>query len=797
MGDGNVNIGGSTQGQWDWSTTTDAASGSQTVTGGTTTGTTTTDAMGRSQVDGQGQTGYVSRSNSPSLPPPDSGGQKVMQNPAKQLKLNPDDPISDYNTTVEQALDRVLDMLQGAEDPPLTDAEIAQLKFAFHHPDLADPATVTKLNTMDVREDVKKELDKAGPPPEGWEENSDDFDEQVSQLYTSAFDNEMSKMQLSGDDQAKLRMLLFHPDADVAGKDALMATLQKVQSNTLKDIAGVAGLPANLAPLAAWQPVTDADVGSFDNAVSANFQALNETKLAGYINSAQPPLTADQQSQLRQAISQYPDTKGIPDDIAAIASTIIDKSTASLQAKYGLPPTWTPPAGPTLWKGNTAVLGALTSINNTIDIIDDAIQNIPDGPNKASLVSTLNMIKSVLQELADVLYKSEGDKATSQKGLETAITQSTIERNNQRMDQLKQQWADQKAAADKAAKGGTIGKIMQIVGPIIIAVSIIATIASFGTLGPVAVGIILAVTALSITVTAGGPDLLTEGAHALGTLVTGALSLMGVHCSDSVNDLIGKILVVVILVAMVVATAGGAAGAVGSSLAPSVGSGLAGAVAVGTETFATSGAGQSIMEVSDPSMDASKQAMYGAIIGAGVGLIGAAGVAAASKAAMGEASAATRLAEKITEQTNELTSINRAALAAENAGQTAIGLRIQAQGVSISREINRSTLELLEKGAESSMVKNLSAFVSLSGAAVNAYGSYVNYQVDMIMADLARVKAAIEAADTMSEDQVQAIRQMIKNLQKIVEDLVNSIKGVNQSIEHNVTSQKVAFASPG
>lgn len=762
---------------------------------------------------GLGRTGTASAAfiaSSPALPHPQS---RPSHNTGAQAAVAtaPPDPKAEYSTKHGEAVEKVLDMLLGTGTPPLTDEDVAQLRFAYYHPTLADPSTTEKLATLHVPQNVTKEAEKLGPPPAGWEEvKSDQFDQAISDVYKQQFEKELGASGLSQDDMNKLRMVHYHPDAPITLSPGLQKAKADIEKTALNNIRQAAGIPAKLQPSATWNPTSENSVKAFDNTVNVNFQFLNEQNMSLFLQGAQPPLTADQQKELTKAISQYPDATGIDPKIAVQAKNIIDQSTAQLQAKYGVPATWVPPEGPKLWVGSPMILGAAKEIDNTLQEIDKLLPQIPDGPGKSSMVSALKMVKAALQDLQNILYSSEGDKATAQKSLSFALCEGTMDRIKERQEQVDKQIAEQKAAAEKQEKSDKIGKIMKIVTPIMIVVAVLVAAVSFGTLGPLAVAVIIALTALSAVKTYGGPDVLEMAGKGIGQGLAICINELGsatgfhVDPDSAAFTMIGKVVMISILVAGIVATGGG--GAAGA---------LPGALAVLGQSFATSGVGTDVVKVSvegeakrrgvseDEVLGEGKIALYGAIIGAGVAIICAIGsVAAAAKSSAGVTK---ELTEKVADATDKMNRIQialkQAQIAAESGGKgfteaEKVVLEVQYGLLYIQRAANMATLSWINGTGAGGLGKTLVGISTAGAKSAEVYGNYVTYQLDNILADLAHLKALIDSGDEDANDKAQAIRALIKQLQKIVEAIVEELKGVSSSIDKDIKTQKVEWAQP-
>jgi hypothetical protein len=673
----------------------------------------------------------TAEASGPVLPPPTASTPQAPtsaanRNNATLFSPGTSDPNAQYGAEYDSAIDRVMDMLLAVQDSPYTSDEIAKMTFALKHPDLADSATLKKLQDANVQELIKAEVDKLEPPPEGWTPNSEGFDEAISQTYTAAFEAELAKQQtaqgLTSDQVAKLRMLFYRPDASVDDKQELLAILTPIKNTALNAIRQAAGIPDGLQPSAAWQPMTSFGAQVFDSSINIEFQATNERNLSAAIANASPPLTANQQTQLRQAISD-PNANVAP-EIRKMAQEILDQSTTALRSKYGLPDTWIPPAGPTLWAGSPAILSSIQTLQDMQALID---QTITENPHMSpAMLNTMNAIKSAIQDLMTILNDSQARKAEGQKSLSAAACEGTLARIAERKTEYEEQIQKQKEAEEKAKKSGTLSLVMKIVMPIVIAITI-AVASVF--LGPAALCILVVLSAVSLSTTFGGPDIMRMAV----TGITTGMKEMGIsEVSDAVLNIISTILIVMVIVICVVA-AGPGAGPAMLSLGMQV-------FCVTSMAIQASGVGQDIMTAADPNMDPSKAAMYGAIIGGSIAIIGSVAMAYGALA--------------------------------KNAMQAV-----------------QTTLKTVM-----AWLKTFAAAVQLTQASVGVAKGYTDYKYYELQGDLAVIRQKILKGDILSEDQVETIRALIRQLQDKLQDLIDTLKGATESVSKTNKSFQVQIA---
>lgn len=468
-----------------------------------------------------------------------------------------------------------------------------------------DKKTLDMMKELGVFDKIRAKLRELGPPPKDWnpEEQKKNFDDSVSQYFSGQFEKELQKQgadkNWSAQKIMQMRMLMYDPDAQIKGKSDLLADLAKVKTAALKDIYDAAGVPEGLRATpekaSTWNPLKETSSKQFQGSLNIEFQAKNEINLAKQIKDADPPLTADEQKLLRQVITDP--SNSAPDRIKAMAKAVTAASTKEIQAEYGLPDTWVPPVGPTLWQGQPQVLNCIKSLQDMNVTIDKLIKDNPNLP--PSLVNTMNAIKAAIQDLMNILYESQNKTADSTKKLSLAENETNLDRIKARGEQLQEQIDKQKQADDAQKKSGTLNNVMKAIAPIIVAVSIVAaTIA----LGPAGTIIACYFGASLLSQTYGGPNLV---AATVDGIVAGLQAITGNKISDRLMRII-----VVSVISYIAITQGGMAG-----------------FFFATQLLATSGVVTDMILEDNPDLDKDekgrqKAAFIGAITGACIGIVG-------------------------------------------------------------------------------------------------------------------------------------------------------------------------------
>lgn len=184
-----------------------------------------------------------------------------------------------------------------------------------------------------------------------------------------------------------------------------------------------------------------------------------------------------------------------------------------------------------------------------------AEQHHLDGPDRILLLNFLKEISGALDALNKMLASIESSDAATGRMLTFAQmddAQGKIAINKKAADDAK---AQQDKIDHQKHKAGVVSLVMKIVTPIAIAIMAVATIASFGTLGPAAIAISTIMLGLMITSAAGGPDVMAMGiqkaadgiAFLLDNILGRLADAIGVHGTHKWFELYGKMVAITAL----------------------------------------------------------------------------------------------------------------------------------------------------------------------------------------------------------------------------------------------------------
>lgn len=225
-----------------------------------------------------------------------------------------------------------------------------------------------------------------------------------------------------------------------------------------------------------------------------------------YIDSAEPPLTNEQEAQLRLAA----ETDVISPEVSDIYSTLVQQATTLTQTSYGLPATWSIRARDELsWTSVTP--GSLPPIEGgpalAVHISNNGIQMLEDynrigerlmsqigelGSDTVPFSDFLKLISEAIRNLRAQLRELQIQDAETQKKSNEAKFSEIGDRQD-RMKEMEDKRAEIREQTKKAKKTALA---MKILGPILAAVSTIAgillTVATLGIGSPLGVAMITA-----------------------------------------------------------------------------------------------------------------------------------------------------------------------------------------------------------------------------------------------------------------------------------------------------------------
>lgn len=693
--------------------------------------------------------------------------QVVQAAPGTPASWTP--PVGDPATFNTQYSAAVTAAVQAATSNPQLQA---QLIFAYYHPELSSSALVQQVQSLGIQQTVNTTLAAAGITlPAGWT-NVGGFDLQVTQDADAQFQTNLANYSTANNltqEQTQMIMTIhYHPEllqdpAFATANAALIPIATSLFQQAVTQISAQDGLPATLP---ATYPPPDTD--QYDTSIRSDYQFTNSYNLQQYIDNSNPPMSAADQALLTQAMEDP--NAVVPDNIRATATTLLQQTITTIDAKYGVPQsTWLPPGAAvsqaTLWSGPQAQFNALSSANQLVSSAQAMVNALPSGPLKGTMFNYLQAISAALSALSTQIYNSQSQNAMNgQKESDAQADASQMQIAN-RMEQIQKQITQLAQIAKDEAKASKFSGIMSIIGPIVIAVSVVMLIGSLGSMGPIAGTVIVATMTMMIIQQAGGPN----GMASILNGVAKVLQAMDPQMSDQTAQTIASVIVVLIVIALTRNLDTSADGDFMTLSTVAMSDNMFGNIAVSCGANA-------------------QQAMIvGAVFAAAMmlGCMGTGGGTGDIEAAVQKA--ITNIEAKIDQLTEEIA--QDASTIAEYAARalaviTRAILRVATMLLKFAAKVLKSGTYAMD------VVSGIGATLNLGNAGVGVATAW--YQSDILhkQGDMEVMNAQADAEDTLTQDVLDEIKVLIKQLQTMMQGLSDW----NQSISQ-LQSQKWKDAS--
>lgn len=681
-----------------------------------------------------------------------------------------DKPVKEYyDATVKNALES----LKGDNDSTL-------LELAFYHPEFEASLTAdqkTKLASLKAL--VKTEL--GFTPPPDLPLDSSTIDTQVALSFNSSFESALDKYvkdhDVSPKDAQLMTTLHYHPDASVNLSQELKAAMVDLEKDALKDFKTNNSLPANLPT--GW-PKTEADP-QYDGIVRSNFRYLNEQNMSKYLEKHPEINKAD----LRAAIANI-DAPGIADNVKDAAKAVLEQSKQAIREKYGFLPDLS--GASTTWTGPPALLNSLTSLDDLLQAAQAHIDALPDSPAKVIYLNFLQVITRAVQTMQKEIFEMEQQRSGESKKISNAqleLSQAKREENQKAANDAR---AKQAEMDEKQKKANQTAAIMKIVTPIVIAIGIIATIASAGTLGVPATMMILALTALSIADQAGakiGDKSLTRGCFDAAGDALGKIASWIPGVNPDLARFIGKMALIYLVIGLTTTNPG--------------------ALLVAGQMFMMSGAAEDLIKGSakanhgnDYEMDQktlmiSSTVVGGAVmLGAGIGAAACSGAAAANKAAMVE-----DLTNKILETSNKMQPLYGQMIEAQTAYEA--GTMTLGECVKIHADVLKQLIPLLIKQAMLTLARAIisdpkgAMAILTTGLKIGTTGlglanAIVEKQITDLRNDMNRGQADVNAKNIMWQKFIDNLKKLLQALLQMTTNDLAMIPQLSEMLQKALVS---------
>lgn len=491
------------------------------------------------------------------------------------VQWNPPQGQAEFNLDYDNSLNTALGTLQQTSSPPLTNAQLGQLKFAMYHPDLISGSDASNPNITSLKALVAINMSSAGYTiPASFTPDSESFDNAISADMNKNFELTLASRSnplLTVVQQKELRTMYYNPELTVKDQATLAPILSQIKQEAVTSTRSSSNVPSSVN--ATWAPeVPTSQAANYTQTLQLNYQYNVEVNIQLAVAAASPPLTSAEQTQLRDFLGD-PTLSNVPSKITTMANSILNAAKAQTINDFNLVEgTWTPVVGQALWSGNAPTFNMLTYSNQLQTSLNNAIANIGTGAKservKACLLDLLGIISSALSDLQSSIYSCESQNAALQSkqslSQKDAMDGQVIIRGKQLDDMM----AQQKEMADKQEKAGQVKSIMQIVGPIVTGLMIIATaLVTYYSLGTMTAPMIAATIAVTAVMTAIQIHDMVDDKHSwLGGMMTGiSKGLKDAGCNDLAADILGPIIGTLCIIIFAVAAPGALASAGGGA----------------------------------------------------------------------------------------------------------------------------------------------------------------------------------------------------------------------------------------
>jgi len=443
------------------------------------------DFSGTSQTDGTADTsGVSSTDNTDGTSASASASLNNLQSLAiaSNPTLSPEAKAqyAGFNQVQQQMLS-----LAGQITPQPSTALLAQAEFAYYHPSDVDPQSpgAQLLKQMGLT-----------PPPNV---DSTVFDQMVANQARVPYEAQVDKQlaaygeanQSTPEQIAQMKYEMFY--AQAYGDQGLPPALQAIQASAQQDaqnnVQKKFGLPAGWSLPSPTVKVIDGQVqGAINVGINAAITQLNlppdqAASLMALIVKPDPQNSMNAQAMQMRAmvLTEVQKEMGLPNDFQT-------KMAAPLVTGFQQ-------VAPLGDKMKTALSG-LNFAQMALQSIWSHAARIKDPGEKQSTLDLLKVISMALCDAKAMLYTMESQNANEQKEINIGQNEANRAKIEVQANQAAANAAAQKAADEAGNKANSIGSIMKVMAPILIAVAAVATIATGGAAAP----LILAAMALTI-----------------------------------------------------------------------------------------------------------------------------------------------------------------------------------------------------------------------------------------------------------------------------------------------------------
>lgn len=629
----------------------------------------------------------------------------------------------------------------------LTDQQVNDLEFALYHPDKASPEIKALLEKLGFKDAIKTQLSASGINfPDDWKVDSSTYDNELNetgdQRFSNAIDAGVDSGKITEAQGKQLKAFYFKPDiANQLPKD-----LAEIYQGLLKDAS--ATMPQG------WTPAPDTKL--YLATLNSEFRTQNELALRNYLQS-HAQVTANDALLIRAAMN-HDTTVNVPQNLQDIANDIMASVLAEVRKNNGLSNVWQPTGEAIASKPPVDYsLNALMNLKDMHTVIASYKHKVPDGPWRIAVNNLMELLDKATSALQQAIYEQEARNAEGKQDLTLAQRESQQLKIDKQAEKVAEQ---KKAEEDQKQKKNVLDKIniaVQVFTAVVAAVSVAATIVSFGTLGPAAVALIVIMTSVSVADMIPGVNgkVAEYSMNLMATVLQDIVEACGVDSTKSKwAAFAGKMLTLVLLIA---ATKGGASSQ--------------GAVLVGTQYFSSSNL------VADPmiaeNVDPMTVAIASAAINVGVSIGAMAGCMCMNGGSQQTKQALLRASERWADLASQQT-------------QSTVDRMAKAFCEAMSRFYANSANQMATGNYfRAAVVATRASTSTLQGTA-----ALYDAEIDRMTGNLMEMKKRFEAQDVHLQDVIDALKALITKLQEIINRLIEFLASVGQSYSENVDKNR-------
>lgn len=378
--------------------------------------------------------------------------------------------------TLNNAFEAQLALL--AKKMNLTDKQVKELRYAHYNPGQTKASPEMQKMLAQLENAAAKIVRQEYGFPASWKPSQVDgkeFNVEIEAAYDKAFENALQNQMppLTESQKGLLRFMHYNPGTTFPGSAELEEMLHTMELNTLASLQSALGLPQGTQIPAASSYFTVMLTGAF--------QAALRECLSEYLDTIKPPMNKKDKELLERAL-ENPDDPTIPPEIRALAAKIQGKAITAVREKYQLPDVWAPDmvAMKSLPK-NQAVTMAENGINYLNDFVKSSysvLLDLPQGPEKNSLMDFLKIINDALSSLKQFLYQM----VTANNQIAKKITAAKLADQKQKIKffQEAQNAAQHKDSGKGGGKSQSTQKFMSIfmkvITPVMMAITLVVAV---------------------------------------------------------------------------------------------------------------------------------------------------------------------------------------------------------------------------------------------------------------------------------------------------------------------------------